>query len=63
MLLMKLLATVHEAAAQMYDAYVDDSSVLDQAVTEDDEGIKDVDNSSISDELHEVSVLLQEEML
>ena len=42
--------TSHEAAAQMTDAYVDDSSVLDQAVTEDDEGITDVDDSSAPDE-------------
>ena len=42
--------TAHEAAAQMSDAYVDDSSVLDQVVTEDDEGIKDVDDLSTPDE-------------
>ena len=34
----------------MSDAYVDDSSVLDQVVTEDDEGITDVDDSSTPDE-------------
>ena len=37
--------TAHEAAAQMSDAYVDDSSVLDQA-----EGITDVVDSSTPDE-------------
>ena len=42
--------TAYEAVAQMSDAYVDDSSVLDPVVTEDDEGIKDVDDLSTPDE-------------